>query len=78
MAAPHVSAALALLAAQTGLRGAALEDALMTRAIAPHPENYAVIECARSRNATPIATGSPTCARPSGRGRLDLARAAAN
>lgn len=76
MAAPHVSAALALLAAQTGLRGRPLEDALFTRAVAPHPDNYAEIECARSRNATPIATGSPTCARPSGRGRLDLARAA--
>jgi serine protease len=76
MAAPHVSAALALLAAQTGARGRALEDALFTRALSPHPENYAQIECARSRNATPIATGSPTCDRPSGRGRLDLARAA--
>jgi serine protease len=76
MAAPHVSAALALLAAQTGLRGRQLEDALFTRAIAPHAENFGEIECARSSNATPIAAGSPTCARPSGRGRLDLARAA--
>lgn len=75
MASPHVSAALALLAAQTGLRGRQLEDALFTRAVAPHGANYGEIECARSRNATPIATGSPTCARPSGRGRLDLARA---
>ncbi len=76
MAAPHVSAALALIAAETGVRGSALEAALFTRAISPHPESYAEIECARSRNAIPIATGSPTCARPSGRGRLDLARAA--
>jgi serine protease len=76
MAAPHVSAALALLAAQTGLRGRALEDALFVRAIAPHAENFGQIECARSANATPIAAGSPTCARPSGRGRLDLSRAA--
>ncbi|MBN8608369.1 MAG: S8 family serine peptidase [Caulobacterales bacterium] len=76
MAAPHVSAALALLASQSGLRGAQLEDALFTRAIAPHAPNYGEIECARSRNATPIATGSPTCARPSGRGLLDLTRAA--
>lgn len=76
MAAPHVSAALALLAAQTGLRGRELEDALFTRAIAPHPNNFAEIECARSSNAIPIAAGSPTCARPSGRGRLDLTRAA--
>ena len=76
MAAPHVSAALALLAAQTGLRGRPLEDALFTRAIAPHAAGYAQIECARSANATPISTGSATCARPSGRGLLDLARAA--
>jgi serine protease len=76
MATPHVSAALALLAAQTGLRGRQLEDALFTRAIAPHPANYGEIECARSRFATPISTGSATCARPSGRGLLDLARAA--
>ncbi|MGD9980306.1 MAG: S8 family serine peptidase [Hyphomonadaceae bacterium] len=76
MAAPHVSAALALLAAQTGLRGRQLEDALFTRALAPHAENFGQIECARSSNATPIAPASPTCSRPSGRGRLDLALAA--
>ncbi|MEZ5996314.1 MAG: S8 family serine peptidase [Hyphomonadaceae bacterium] len=76
MAAPHVSAALALLAAQTGLRGQALEDALLTRAVTPHAENFGQIECARSANATPVAAGSQTCNRPSGRGRLDLARAA--
>jgi serine protease len=72
MAAPHVSAALALLAAQLGLRGRQLEDALFTRALAPHPADYGQIECARSRNATPLGDGSPTCARPSGRGALDL------
>lgn len=76
MAAPHVSAALALLAAQSGLRGRQLEEALFTRAITPHGSSFGEIECARSRNATPIAAGSPTCARPSGRGLLDLARAA--
>lgn len=76
MAAPHVSAALALLASQTGLRGRPLEDALFTRAVSRHAENFAEIECARSRNATPIAPGSPTCARPSGQGDLDLALAA--
>jgi serine protease len=75
MAAPHVSAALALLAGQTGLRGRALEDALMTRGLAPFPTDFSQIECARSSNATPIAAGSTTCARPSGRGRLDLTRA---
>jgi serine protease len=77
MATPHVSAALALLAAQTGLRGRQLEDALFTRAVAPLPPEFGQIECARSRNATPIAAGSPTCARPSGRGRLDLGLALA-
>src|SRR5262249_38651424 len=50
MATPHVSAALALLAAQTGLRGRPLENALFTRAVSRHPENFAEIECARSRN----------------------------
>ncbi|MEJ0060245.1 MAG: S8 family serine peptidase [Terricaulis sp.] len=76
MAAPHVSSALALLAAQTGLRGRSLENALFTRAIGPEPATYGQIECTRSRNATPISAGSATCARPTGRGYLDLARAA--
>ncbi|GAM98080.1 extracellular protease [alpha proteobacterium U9-1i] len=76
MAAPHVSAALALMAAETGLRGRPLEDALFTRALAPLTPNFGQIECARSRNATPVSTGSATCARPSGRGALDLTRAA--
>jgi serine protease len=76
MAAPHVSAALALLAAETGLRGRQLEDALFTRAISPLPDGFGQIECARSQYATPISAGSTTCGRPSGRGRLDLARAA--
>lgn len=77
MAAPHVSAALALIAAETGLRGGALENALFTRAVAPHGSGFGEIDCARSRNATPIAAGSTTCARPSGRGALDLTRAVA-
>lgn len=75
MAAPHVSAALALLASQSGLRGRPLETLLVTRAIAPHPEAFGQIECARSRNATPISAGSATCGRPSGLGALDLTRA---
>lgn len=75
MAAPHVSAALALLAAETGLRGRLLEDALFTRALTPHAANFGDIECARSRNAAPLVAGTATCARPSGRGALDLARA---
>ncbi|MBL8542628.1 MAG: S8 family serine peptidase [Hyphomonadaceae bacterium] len=76
MAAPHVSAALALLAAQSGLRGRQLEDALFTRAVSPHPQHFAEIECARSQNAFPLTLGAPTCGRPSGRGDLDLALAA--
>ncbi|MEZ5971681.1 MAG: S8 family serine peptidase [Hyphomonadaceae bacterium] len=76
MAAPHVSAALALLAAQTGLRGRDLENALFTRAVSPFAAHFGEIECARSANATPLAFGSSTCARQSGRGRLDLALAA--
>lgn len=75
MATPHVSAALALLAAESGLRGRQLRDALITRAIAPHPEAFGQIECARSRNATPLSTGDSNCARPSGMGALDLTRA---
>lgn len=76
MATPHVSAALALLAAQTGLRGSALEDALFTRAVTPFPDSFGQIDCARSQNATPLGAGSSTCARPAGRGRLDMTRAA--
>jgi serine protease len=77
MAAPHVSAALVLLAAETGLRGSALESALFARAVAPHPANFGQVECARSRNALPLGEGAALCARPSGRGALDLGRAAA-
>jgi hypothetical protein len=66
---------LALLASQSGLRGRPLENLLVTRAIAPHSEAFGQIECARSRNATPISAGSATCGRPSGLGALDLTRA---
>lgn len=77
MAAPHVSAALVLLAAETGLRGRALENTLFTRAVTPHPAQFGQIECARARNAIPVRDGAALCARPSGRGALDLARALA-
>ena len=76
MATPHVSAALALLAAQTGLRGQQLQEALFARAVTPFADGFGRIECARSANATPISTGSATCARAAGRGRLDMTRAA--
>lgn len=76
MAAPHVSAALALIAAETGLRGRPLEDALFTRALSPVEPAACRIECARNRNASPIAGEGAMCMRPCGRGRLDLTRAA--
>ncbi|HVY84729.1 MAG TPA: S8 family serine peptidase [Caulobacterales bacterium] len=74
MAAPHVSAALALLAAQTGLRGAKLREALFARAVSPFPAGFGQIACARVRNAEPAS--DTMCAREAGRGYLDLARAA--
>lgn len=76
MAAAQVSAGLVLLAAETGLRGRDLENALFARAISPLGADFAQIECARSRNAAPISPGSAACSRPAGRGMLDLARAA--
>jgi serine protease len=76
MAAPHVSAALALLASQTGLRGRDLEAALFTRATSPIDPMQCRIECARNPNAAPIAGDSTMCMRGCGRGVLDMARAA--
>jgi serine protease len=76
MAAPHVSAALALLASQTGLRGRDLENALFTRALGPIDPAQCRIECSRNRNATPIPGDTTMCMRACGRGMLDLARAA--
>lgn len=77
LAAAHVAAALALLAARDGLRGRALEQALLTTAVAPLPAGFGRIECARSRNAIPVAAGASLCDRPAGRGALDLSRALA-
>lgn len=76
MAAPHVSAALALLAAQTGLRGAQLEDALFTRALSPIQAAQRQGDCTRFPNATPVQGQTGVCDRPAGRGMLDLALAA--
>ena len=78
MAAPHVSAAFALLAAQSGLRGRALEDALFTRALAPIDPAQRQAQCTRFPNAIPISGQAGMCDRPAGRGMLDLARAAAS
>ncbi len=76
MAAPHVAAALALLASQTGLRGPALEQALFARAITPLTPAQTVTTCARFPNAIPISAQPGQCDRPGGLGILDLARAA--
>jgi serine protease len=76
MAAPHVSAALALLAAHLDVRGRSLEDAFFTRALDPLPAGFSQIECARSRNAAPTSSDGVMCARPSGRGALDLSHVA--
>jgi len=78
MAAPHVSAALALLASQTGLRGRELENALFTRALGPIDAAQCRIDCSRNANATPIAGSAGQCMRACGRGMLDMARAATN
>ncbi|MGE0044485.1 MAG: S8 family serine peptidase [Hyphomonadaceae bacterium] len=76
MAAPHVSAALALLASQTGLRGRELENALFTRALGPIDPAQCRIECARNSAASPIPGNATMCMRACGRGMLDMARAA--
>jgi len=76
MAAPHVAAALALLQSQYNVRGKALEDLLLTRALGPIDANaQCSIDCARNTNATPIADQPGKCMRQCGRGMLDLARA---
>jgi serine protease len=76
MAAPHVAAALALLASQTGLRGSALEAALFTRATSPINPQQCRIECARNPSAAPIQGDTTMCMRGCGRGMLDLGVAA--
>lgn len=80
MAAPHVSAALALLAAQTGARGRALETLFFSRAVWRYPSRYALceIDCVRNPNATPIPGQSGRCMRDCGQGLLDLGLAAAS
>ncbi|KAF0184478.1 MAG: S8 family serine peptidase [Hyphomonadaceae bacterium] len=77
MAAPHVAAALALLQSQYNVRGKALEDLLLTRALGPiDADAQCSVDCARNANATPIAGRPGKCMRQCGRGMLDLARAA--
>jgi serine protease len=74
MAAPHVSAALALLKSQFNVSGRQLEDMLLTRGVAPLEPGRCEIECARNPNATPIPGKPGVCARACGRGELDLGR----
>jgi serine protease len=79
MAAPHVSAAFALLAAQTGARGRELETLFLNRAVWRYPSRYALceIDCARNPSATPIPGQTGRCMRDCGQGLLDLGLAAA-
>jgi serine protease len=76
MAAPHVSAALALLKAQHNVSGKALEDLFFTRAVAPIDPTRCQIPCERNAGAAPVAGQAGVCMRGCGRGALDLARAA--
>jgi serine protease len=78
MATPHVSAALALLQAQTGVRGRALETAFFSRAIARYAGRPPLceIDCARNANATPIPGQPGRCMRDCGQGMLDMGLAA--
>ena len=80
MAAPHVSAAFALLAAQTGARGRELETLFFSRAVWRYPSRYALceIDCARNPSATPIPGQPGRCMRDCGQGLLDLGLAAAS
>jgi serine protease len=78
MAAPHVSAALALLRAETNQRGRALERTFFERMVLPHdnPQMAAPcqVPCANNINATPIPGQPGQCMRLCGRGVLDLTR----
>jgi len=80
MAAPHVSAAFALLAAQSGLRGRDLETMFFTRAVARYAGRPAQCEIACSQNpmATPIPGQTGRCLRDCGQGVLDMGQAAAS
>ncbi|MDX2234472.1 MAG: S8 family serine peptidase [Hyphomonadaceae bacterium] len=76
MAAPHVSAALALLQSQFNVKGRALEQLLLTRAIGPIDTSAQCAIACEKPNATPVPGQPGKCMRPCGRGMLDLARAA--
>lgn len=73
MAAPHVSAALALIAAKNpGFTGAELEATLMS-ALEPRSGGQCVAECAQFPGSTPVPGEPGMCTRPCGGGWLNLA-----
>lgn len=76
MAAPHVSAALALLKAQNRVSGKQLVDLMMTRAVSPVSAEMCEAPCDRAKKATPVPGKPGVCKRQCGAGMLDLARAA--
>jgi serine protease len=80
MAAPHVSAAFALLAAQSGQRGRDLETLFFSRAVARYPgrPTQCQIQCSQNPMATPIPGQSGVCMRDCGQGVLDMGQAAAS
>ncbi|MCI4644061.1 MAG: S8 family peptidase [Hyphomonadaceae bacterium] len=76
MAAPHVSAALALLKARDpALIGSSLSDQLMS-ALAPRTVEQCASPCDDYPGATPVEGNPDLCLRPCGGGLLDLGRAA--
>lgn len=76
MAAPHVSAALALLKSRYNVSGAQLETLLLNRALSPiDPVAQCPVACDKP-NATPVPGQPGRCTRACGRGMLDLARLA--
>jgi serine protease len=80
MAAPHVSAAFALLAAQTGQRGRDLETLFFTRAVARYAgrPTQCQIQCSQNPMATPVPGQTGVCMRDCGQGVLDMGQAAAS
>jgi serine protease len=77
MAAPHVSAALALLKAQLHVSGKQLEDAFLIRALSPIDPAQCAISCAKNPGDGPLADQPGLCMRRCGQGMLDMTRAAA-
>ena len=75
MAAPHVSAALALLKSrEPDLIGASLTDRLMS-VLAPRTVEQCASPCDEYPGAEPVPGNPDLCLRPCGGGLLDLSRA---